>query len=91
MVQTFKKDGTATISQRRPGRPRKLTPRQERLLMRRVEENRHASSLQLSKEVESQVTISHDTTRRTLRGGSRFKVQGFFICHIINYTGYNQK
>ncbi len=49
VVQTFKKDfrgrGTATISQRRPGRPRKLTPRQERLLMRRVEENRHASSL----------------------------------------------
>ncbi len=38
VVQTFKKDGTATISQRRPGRPRKLTPRQERLLMRRVEE-----------------------------------------------------
>ncbi len=53
VVQTFKKDGTATISQRRPGCPRKLTPRQERLLMRRVEENRHASSLQLSKEVES--------------------------------------
>ncbi len=63
VVQTFKKDGTATISQRRPGRPRKLTPRQECLLMRRVEENRHASSLQLSKEVESQtgVTISRDT------------------------------
>ncbi len=39
VVQTFKKDGTATISQRRPGRPRKLTPRQECLLMRRVEEN----------------------------------------------------
>ncbi len=36
VVQTFKKDGTATISQRRPGRPRKLTPRQEHLLMRRV-------------------------------------------------------
>ncbi len=68
VVQTFKKDGTATISQRRPGRPWKLTPRQERL-MRRVEENRHASSLQLSKEVESQtgVTISHDTIRRTLQ------------------------
>ncbi len=65
VVQTFKKDGTATISQRRPGRPRKLTPRQERLQMRRVEENRHASSLQLSKEVESQtgVTISRDTIR----------------------------
>ncbi len=63
VVQTFKKDGTATISQRCPGRPRKLTPRQERLLMRRVEENRHASSLQLSKEVESQTgeTISRDT------------------------------
>ncbi len=69
VVQTFKKDGTATISQRRPGRPRKLTPRQERLLMRRVEENRHANSLQLSKEVESQtgVTISRDTIRRTLQ------------------------
>ncbi len=69
VVQTFKKDGTAIISQRRPGRPRKLTPRQERLLMRRVEENRHASSLQLSKEVESQtgVTISCDTIRRTLQ------------------------
>ncbi len=69
VVQTFKKDGTATISQRRPGRPRKLTPRQERLLVRRVEENRHASSLQLSKEVESQtgVTISRDTIRRTLQ------------------------
>ncbi len=69
VVQTFKKDGTATISQRRPGRPRKLTPRQERLLMRRVEENRHASPLQLSKEVESQtgVTISCDTIRRTLQ------------------------
>ncbi len=69
VVQTFKKDGTATISQRRPGPPRKLTPRQERLLMRRVEENRHASSLQLSKEVESQtgVTISRDTIRHTLQ------------------------
>ncbi len=69
VVQTFKKDGTASISQRRPGRPRKLTPRQERLLMRRVEENRHASSLQLSKEVESQtgVTISRDTIQRTLQ------------------------
>ncbi len=55
VVQTFKKDGTATISQRRPGRPRKLTPRQERLLMRRVKENRHASSLQLSKEAEAKL------------------------------------
>ncbi len=37
--------------------------------MRRVEENRHASSPQLSKEVESQtgVTISRDTIRRTLQ------------------------
>ncbi len=69
VVQTFKKDGTATISQRHPGHPRKLTPRQERLLMRRVEENRNSSSLQLSKEVESQtgVTISRDTIRRTLQ------------------------
>ncbi len=63
VVQKFKKDGTATISQRRSGRSWKLTPRQERLLMRRVEENRHASSLRLSKEVESHtgVTISRET------------------------------
>ncbi len=69
VVQTFKKYGTATIAQRCPGRPRKLTPHQERLLMRRVEENRHVSSLQLSKEVKSQtgVTISRDTIRRTLQ------------------------
>ncbi len=69
VVQKCKKDGTAAISQRRPGRPRKLTSRQERLLMRRVEENQHASSLQLSKKVESQtgVTISCDTIRRTLQ------------------------
>ncbi len=52
VVQTFKKYGNATISQRHPGRPRNLTPHQEHLLMRRVEENRHASSLQLSKEVD---------------------------------------
>ncbi len=68
VVQTFKKDGTATISQRRPGRPRKLTTRQERLLMKRVEENRHASSLQLSKvESQTRVNISHDTIRNTLQ------------------------
>ncbi len=37
--------------------------------MKRVEENRHASSLQLSKEEESQtgVTISRDTIQRTLQ------------------------
>ncbi len=69
VVQTLKKMELQP-SHRDPGRPRKLTPRQEHLLMRRVEENRHASSLQLSKEVESQtgVTISRDTIRRTLQG-----------------------
>ena len=37
--------------------------------MRRAEENRHASSLHLAKEVESQtgVTVSRDTIRRTLQ------------------------
>ena len=69
VVLKLKKDGTATISQRRPGHPWKLTPRQEHLLMRRVEENQHASSLQLSEEVESQtgMTISHDTIWCTLQ------------------------
>ena len=80
VIQKFKKDGTATTAQRRPGRPRKLTPRQERLVMRRVEENRHASSLQLSinylsiiyqlsREVASAtgVTVSGDTIRRTVQ------------------------
>ncbi len=27
----------------------------------------------------------------TLKYITSIKVQGFFICHIINYTGYNQK
>ncbi len=63
VVQTFKKDGTVTISQRRPGHPRTLTPHQERLLMRRVEEIRHASSLQLSKEVESQTEVIISVTQ----------------------------
>ena len=68
VIQKFNKDGTATISQRRPGRPRKLSPKQERLLMRSLNENRHTSSLQLAKEVERQsgVTVSRDTIRRTL-------------------------
>ncbi len=50
--------------------------------MRRVEENRHASSLQLSKEVESQtgVTISRDTIRRRLQ--SRAVTITTFCCAI---------
>ncbi|CAI9593831.1 unnamed protein product [Staurois parvus] len=55
VIQTFTKDVTATVSQRHPGHPRKLTPRQECLLMRRVEENRHASSLQLAKELKAKL------------------------------------
>ncbi len=92
VVQTFKKDGTATISQRRPGRPRNLTPRQERLLMRRVEENRHASSLQLSKEVESQtgVTISRDTIRRTLQSQVTFKSSHLYLYSAFNNTNCNK-
>ena len=54
VVQTFNKDGTATISQKCPGCPREVIPRQERLLMRRVGENRYACTLLLTKEVESQ-------------------------------------
>ena len=34
VIQKFKNDGSETIVQRRSGRPRKLTSRQERLLMR---------------------------------------------------------
>ncbi len=33
--------------------------------------------------------FKHEGT--TDRERERFKVQGFFIRHIINYTGYNQK
>lgn len=63
VIQKFKKDETAIVSLTRPGCPHMLTPRHECLLMRRVEENRHTSSSQLAKEVESQtgVTVSHDT------------------------------
>ncbi len=68
VIQKFNKDGTATISQRCPGHPRKLTPQQERLLGR-AEENRHVSSLQLAKEVGSQtgMTVSHHTIQHTLQ------------------------
>ncbi len=53
--------------------------------MRRVEENRHASSLQLSKEVESPtgVTISRDTIRRTLQRN------GMHGCHGSDETKIN--
>uniref|UniRef100_A0A3Q2VLM7 Transposase Tc1-like domain-containing protein n=1 Tax=Haplochromis burtoni TaxID=8153 RepID=A0A3Q2VLM7_HAPBU len=69
VIQKFKKDGSATTLQRHPGRPRMLTSRQECLLMRRVEENHHGSSLQLAQAVESQtgVTVSCDTIQRTLK------------------------
>ncbi len=88
VVQTFKKDRTATISQRRPGRPRKLTPRQECLLMRRVEENRHASSLQLSKEVESQtgVTISRDTNVLLYTEREDATILPLVVVHFSNMT-----
>ncbi|CAI9574745.1 unnamed protein product, partial [Staurois parvus] len=56
VIQKCNHDGTTTISYRHPDRPQKLnntlTPQQEHLLMRRIEENWHASSLQLAKEVE---------------------------------------
>lgn len=69
IIQKFKKAGTPTIAQRRPGRPRKLTPRQERLVMRKVEENRHASTRDLSVEVQSVigVPVSRDLIRRTVQ------------------------
>uniref|UniRef100_A0A3P9K3B8 Transposase Tc1-like domain-containing protein n=1 Tax=Oryzias latipes TaxID=8090 RepID=A0A3P9K3B8_ORYLA len=69
VIQTLKKDGSATILQRCPGRPRKLTSQQERLLMRRVKEDRHVTSLQQAKAVESQtgLTVSCDTIRHTLK------------------------
>lgn len=38
VIQIFKKDGRATVLQRRPGRPKKITSGQKRLLMRRVGE-----------------------------------------------------
>lgn len=55
-------------SLRRPGRPWKLTPRQECFVMREVEENRHVSTAQLAKSLESQteVSVSRDTIRRAL-------------------------
>lgn len=69
VIQKFKTDGTAAKVQRRTGRPRKLTPRQERLVMRKVEENRHASAQQVSKEVETEigVNVSRDTICRTVQ------------------------
>ncbi len=40
--------------------------------------------------IHSRVTLYHSLMPAAYQG-SRFKVQDFFICHIINYTEYNQK
>ncbi len=37
------------------------------------------------------ITMQNKSTLTRTSQGSRSKVQGFFIRHIINYTGYNQK
>uniref|UniRef100_A0A8C6PLP7 Transposase Tc1-like domain-containing protein n=1 Tax=Nothobranchius furzeri TaxID=105023 RepID=A0A8C6PLP7_NOTFU len=66
VIQTFNKDGSATISQRRPDHPWKLTSQQERLLVRWVEENPHLSSLQL-KQKKVEKPLFCDTIRRSLQ------------------------
>ncbi len=73
MVQTFKKRWNCNHLTETSRSSTEVNTSSERLLMRKVEENRHASSLKkLSKEVESQtgVTISRDTIRRTLQRNS---------------------
>uniref|UniRef100_A0A3B3QJY2 Transposase Tc1-like domain-containing protein n=1 Tax=Paramormyrops kingsleyae TaxID=1676925 RepID=A0A3B3QJY2_9TELE len=64
VMQKFKKDGIATVSQRSPGRPRKLTPRRERLLMRSVEEHQAES--------QTRVSVSRDTIRHTLQRNGKW-------------------
>ena len=67
VIQRFKKNGEV-LNMKRSGRPRKLTPRDERHLGRSLEKNRKASTVELAKALESQVgvTVSTDTIRRTV-------------------------
>ncbi len=41
--------------------------------------------------VQITIVLHLDVKILLINTNTRFKVQGFFICHIINYTGYNQK
>ena len=69
VIKNFKSDGTATFAQTsRTGRPKKLTPQQEHLVRRTVEENQNASSLQIFRDVQSATgeTVSRGTICSTL-------------------------
>ncbi len=52
-----------------------------------------SGSFHLFEQTAVQITIvlHLDVKILLINTNTRFKVQGFFICHIINYTGYNQK
>ncbi len=97
-IQWFNRTGS-TQNRPRHGRPKKLSARAQRHIQRLCLGNRcmSAASTAAVEGVGGQ-PVSAQTIRRTLHQiglhdcqGSRFKVQGFFICHIINYTRYNQK
>ncbi len=51
----------------------------------------HSLSTSLSTSLCHSLSLYSSLYYTLSRSLSRFKVQGFFICHMINYTGYNQK
>uniref|UniRef100_A0A3P9IPQ2 Transposase Tc1-like domain-containing protein n=1 Tax=Oryzias latipes TaxID=8090 RepID=A0A3P9IPQ2_ORYLA len=73
VIQRFKKDGRATVLQRHPGCPKKITSGQKHLLMRKVGEkyinDRCAGSLQLAKAIERQTggTVSINALRPCMK------------------------
>lgn len=67
-IMKFKKTGTVT-NRERQGRPKKLTDKHKRLIVRKVkcEPRKTSTELALELEEESQVKVSPETIRRTLR------------------------
>jgi transposase len=67
VIQRYKKNGEV-LNMKQLGRPRKLTPKDERHLGLTLENNRKASTVELAKALESQtgVNVSTDTVRRSV-------------------------
>ena len=68
VIQNCKRRGHASAAARRPGRPRKMTPRAARSLVRQVQINPGLSAAELAQSLGDSggVNVSAQTVRRTL-------------------------
>ena len=69
VVQRFKKTGQAAAISQRPGRPRKISQRAARFLVRKVQKNPRTSATELAETIseDTGVVVSAQTVRRTLQ------------------------